>query len=366
MPGALSHFTILEFGDHPAVAVLGMLLADQGADVVKVETREGDPLRGGAEFAVWNRGKRSVAADSEDSAQIARLRALVGRADAVIEGFSRGGNPFGIDADAAAELRADIVHLELPGFGEDDARRGQAADEPLISAAAGVYADRSADGSEGVSYIALPYASVFSAMLAAPALAAALFHRARSGKGQRVSVPLYDAMFAAMGSALVRRRDVPAPPGALSPAIGRFYRCADGRWINLNAGYERSLRVILDVLGFPDWYDALTDYRLLDNLEELEEWRARFAETWLRRPAIEWEELMSDAGAPLTMCRTLQEWMDTPHAWASGAVAAVDDPQFGPMRQVGVQVRMSDSQGGIRAPAPALGQHTKILLEDAP
>ena len=360
MPGALSTYRIIELGDHPAAAVLGMLLADQGADVVKVEPPDGDPLRGSPVFSVWNRAKRSVVIDPDD--KDAPLRRLLRDADVIIEAFYSGGNPYGMDAGKIRRIRPDVVHLSLPGFGESHPQAATPGDELLISAATGVYADRSAKSDAGASFIALPYASVFGAMVAAPAIAAALYHRERTGVGQDVSIPLYDAMFSAMGSALVRRPDVPAAPAPLSPAIGRFYRCGDGRWINLNATYERSLRPILEVLGHPDWYAPLTDDRLRVNIEERDEWAARFAEPWLDRPALEWETLMADAGVPLTMCRTLREWMDTDHAWASGAIIEVQDAEFGPMRQVGIQVRMSDAASNAPTSAPRLGEHNGELL----
>ena len=356
MPAALSDYRIIEFGDRPAAAVLGMLLADQGADVVKVETPDGDPLRGSPVFAVWNRGKSSVAARPDADGRSERVRRLIASADATI---ASGRNPFAADLRDARSVRADIIRVSLPGFGAGHPHERVPGDETLVAAATGVYADRSEDGSEGVSFISLPYASMFGAMVAAPALAAALFHRRRSGEGQDVTVPLYDAMFGAMGSALVRRPDVPAPPGPLSPAIGRFYRCQDGRWINLNATYERSLRPLLDEIGAPEWFAPLTDDRLRQNAEERDEWAARFAEVWTRRPALEWERAMANRGVPLTMCRTLREWMDTEHAQSSGAVLELDDPVFGLMRQVGVQVRMSDTPGAPQAPAPALGQRNR-------
>ena len=335
-----------------------MLLADQGADVVKVERPEGDPLRGTPVFAVWNRGKKSVVADPSSEEDRSRLLGLVGESDVAIEGFDTGANPFCINYETLQAEKPDIIHLRIRGLAEDG---NPTASEIVISAATGVYIDRSADGSEGASFIALPYASIFGAMVAAPAITAALFHRERSGEGQSVVIPLYDSMFTAMGSAIVRRPDVPSGPGALSPVIARFYRCADDRWVNLNAGYERSLRPMLSAMGHPDWFDALTDERLSANLEEREEWAARFAEVWLRKPAVEWEGMMEDAGVPLTMCRTLQEWMDTDHAWQSGAVVELDDPTYGPMRQVGIQVRLEDTPGSIRNAAPALGQHNADL-----
>ncbi len=358
MAGALSRYRIVEFGDQPAVAVLGMLLADQGADVVKVEPPEGDPLRETPVFSVWNRGKKSVVADPRGAKDVSRLLGLTRESDVVIDGSESGSNPYGIDYETARAEKPDVIHLSIPGLAEGGK---VSASEIIVSAATGVYVDRSADGTEGASFIALPYASVFGAMVAAPAITAALFHRARTGKGQSVVVPLYEAMFTAMGSAIVRRPDVPAGPGMLSTAIARFYRCADGRWVNLNASYERSLRPMLNAMGHPDWYGPLTDQRLHSNMEEREEWASRFAEVWLERAAVEWEDIMAGEGVPLTMCRALQEWMETEHARQSGAVVELDDPVYGPMRQVGIQVRLEDTPGAIRGAAPALGQHSEIL-----
>ena len=360
MTGALSHYRILELGDSPAVAVLGMLLADQGADVIKVESPRGDPLRGTPVFSVWNRGKKSVVANPSSEGDTRRLLGLARESDVVIECFDSVANPYGIDYEKTRNERPDIIHLSIQGLVERD---NPTASEIIISAATGVYVDRSPDGTEGASFIALPYASIFGAMVSAPAITAALFHRERNGEGQSVVIPLYDSMFTAMGSAIVRRPDVPAAPGALSPAIARFYRCADERWVNLNAGYERSLRPMLAAMGHPGWYDALTDERLHANIEEREEWAARFAEVWLQRPAVEWEDMMEDAGVPLTMCRALREWMETDHARQSGAVIELDDPVYGPMRQVGIQVRLEDTPGSIRAAAPALGQHNAIMSD---
>ncbi len=356
MPGALSPYTVLEMGDHHCVAVLGMLLADQGANVIKIEPTSGDPLRGTPVFSVWNRGKQSVTADPGADDDVDRLNSLLSDADVVIESFYSGENPFDVHRSGH-----QAIHVTLPGFGPGHPDHGVRGSEIVVSSAAGVYVDRSPGNTEGTSFIALPYASIFAAMVAAPAIAAALFHRERTGRSQNVVVPLYDAMFTAMGANIVRRPDVPGP-AALSPAIGRFYRCADGRWINLNASYERSLRPLLEAMGRPEWYDALTDDRLNQNAEECEEWAARFREPWLERTAPEWENLMAETGVPLTMCRTLQEWMETEHARESGAILDIDDPFYGPMRQVGVQVKLSDTPGGTSNPAPTLGQHNETLL----
>ena len=365
MTGALSAYRVVELGEGVAGAVLGMLLADQGAEVVKVEPPSGDPLRGQPVFSVWNRGKKSLVLDPASDRDARIGAAIVESSDVLVESrISRDADAFAIGYDEAADLKEGIVYLSLPGFGEGHPQANVKAREEVLGSYTAIYTDRSADGSAGPSFISLPYASIFGAMVAAPAIAAALFHRARTGLGQRVTVPLYDAMFTAMGSALVRRPDVPATPVALSPAIGRFYQCADGRWVNINAGYERALRPLVEALGHPEWYAPLTDPGLrVDDLAR-GKWEAKFADVWRDRTALEWEETMARAGVPCTMCRTVGEWMDTAHAQESGAVVALDDPVYGPMRQVGIQVRLSDTPGGVGGPSPALGQHTEALISE--
>ena len=365
MTGALSEYRVVELGEGVAGAVLGMLLADQGAEVVKVEPPSGDPLRGHPVFSVWNRGKKSLVLDPA-SDRDARIGAeVVKSSDVLVEcPSSRCPDAFTISYEEATSLNEGIVYLSLPGLGEGHPQEGLEAREEVLGAYTGIYTDRSPDGSTGPSFISLPYVSIFGAMVAAPAIATALFHRARTGRGQRVTVPLYDAMYTAIGSLLVRRLDVPAAPRALSPAIGRFYQCSDGRWVNVHADYERALRPLLEALGHPEWYSPLTDAGLRVDDVARGKWEAKFAERWMDRTALEWEEIMARAGVPCIMCRTVEEWMDTAHAQESGAVVTLADPVYGPMRQVGIQVRLSDTPGSVGGPSPALGQHTEAVISE--
>ncbi|MCH7802349.1 MAG: CoA transferase [Chloroflexi bacterium] len=364
MAGALEPYRILEFGGQVAGAVLGMLLADQGAEVVKIEPPDGDPLRGHPVFSVWNRGKKSVVLDLAQERDASVLSAMIRSSDVLIESFLSSDDRVWPDYQAARDLNRSLVYVSLPGFGADHPENGLAAWDTIIGASTGIYTDRSSDGASGPSFISLPYASIFGAMVAAPAITAALFHRVRTGEGQRVTVPLYDAMFTAMGASLVSRPDVPSGPGALSPVIGRFYQCRDDRWVNINAGYERSLRPMLQALGHPEWHGPITAPGLRDNTEERRVWEENFSAIWKDRTALEWERIMALAGVPCTMCRTIEEWMETAQARESGAVVQLNDPTFGPMRQVGIQVRLSETPGEIRGPAPSLGQHTESVIAD--
>ncbi|MDP6800091.1 MAG: CoA transferase [SAR202 cluster bacterium] len=362
MPGALEGCRVLEQGASVAVSVLGMLLADQGAEVVKVEPPTGDPLRGHPAFSVWNRGKMSVVLNSHASGDDGFFTELVRTSDVLIADGASGAGAPGIGYEDIVATNAGIVYVFIPAFIDGSDHEAPAAWETVVGASTGVYADRSSDEADGPSFIALPYVSIFAAFVAAPAVTAALFHRARTGEGQKVTVPLYDSMFTAMGASLVDRPDLPSGPAVLSPVVERFYLCKDGRWVNINAGFERALRPLLDAIGHPDWYGPLTNPMLRDDAEQRREWSGRFASVWKERTAVEWEDVMERAGVPCTMCRTIEEWMDTAHARESEAVIGLDDPLHGPMRQVGVQVRLSETPGRVRGPAPSLGEHTEVVI----
>lgn len=358
MTGVLDGYRVLEFGEFIASQVLGMLLADQGAEVVKIEPPDGGRLRGTAPFAVWNRSKKSVVIDaaSEDAPRI--IDRVVGTADVLIADSET--LPGGHSISRLAAANPGLIAVCLPAFGDEHSDASLPPHETIVAAATGIYADR---GSGAPSFISVPHASIFGALTAAPAVVAALLHKESTSEGQRIDLPLYDAMFGAMGA-----QAVVLPEGADDarphPAVARFYECSDGRWINLNAGYPRALIPMVTAFGHPEWADPLLDIDgLLAHPEDRRIWIDTLEEVWRARPALEWEQIMDDAGVPCTMCRTVEEWLESGQASSMGAVTEVDDPVFGPMRQVGVQVHLSDSEGGIRRHAPALGEHSAEILD---
>ena len=355
MSGALNGYRVLEFGDYIASQVLGMLLADQGAEVIKVEPSGGASMRGTAPFAVWNRSKKSVILD--DDAAPDMLNRLAATADILIADSDT--LPLGI---ALTQLQADNARLItacIPAFGADHPNAHLPPHETLVAAATGVYVDR---GTGAPSFISVPHASIFGALTAAPAVIAALLRREATDEGQRIDLPLYDAMFGAMGAQAVILPEG-ADDASPHPVVARFYECADGRWVNINAGYPRALIPMVNAFGRPEWAEPLLDtVSLRARPEDRQLWIRALEEMWSSRTALQWEQIMDEAGVPCTMCRTVEEWLDCGQSAAMGAVVEVDDPVFGAMRQVGIQVHISDNEGSIQRHAPALGEHTAEIL----
>ena len=357
MSGVLNGYRVLEFGDYIASQVLGMLLADQGAEVVMLEPPGGARMRGTVPFAVWNRSKKSVILDSASDRASDMVNRLAATADIIIADSDM--LPHGA---ALTELQADnnrLITVCLPAFGADHPNAHQPPHETLVAAATGIYADR---GTGAPSFISVPHASIFGALTAAPAVIAALFYREATGEGQRIDLPLYNAMFGAMGAQAVILPEG-ADDASPHPVVARFYECADGRWVNINAGYPRALTPMARAFGHPEWADLLLDTdSLRAHPEDRQLWIDTLEEIWRSRSALEWEQIMDEAGVPCTMCRTVEEWLDCEQSAAMGAVVEVDDPVFGPMRQVGIQVHLSDSEGSIQRHSPTLGEHTDEVL----
>jgi len=356
--GVLAGYKVVEFSRYPAGSILGMLLADQGADVHKIEPLGGDPSRGTEEFAVWNRGKFSSLSTYSKNTVVH----FANGADIVIECLDASEKTaLGLTFASLSQVTADKepVVVSIPAFQEDHPLGWLPAREGLVAASSGVYAlNPSGDDpvpEEGPSFHELYYASTFAAITAAPAVTAALLYRGKTGKGQQITVPIHDSMYQGMGTALVRHSQRPHGKQEGHPVIARFYRCRDGRWINVNIAIPRFLEPFLEAIGHPDWLDHLTDNKLLNSDGDLlEEWNQKFEEIWSERTALEWETFMEHIGVPGTACRTVDEWLDEPQASDSGAVVQINDPIFGRMKQPGLLVKTHGNLGQVKTPAPEI------------
>ena len=364
--GALRGLKVLDFGHYIAGPLLGMLLSDQGAEVIKIERPGGDPARQELAFATWNRGKRSVVLDLKTVAGQDAAQRLATGSDIVIENFRPGvADRLGIGYEQLAAANDGLIYCSLPGYGEKHPDRTRQGWEPVIGAATGLYP--SVEGSEAPLYSPLPIASTFAAIVGSVAVTMALCARDRTGAGQRIEVPLYDAMFTAMGRHLVKFHDQEDPDPRNQPRLPmqRQYQCADGRWVQNHGNYQRFVHQFLEAAGNPEWGpEAVADFGKPLDVETAELWVQRFKETFLKRTALEWQEAISAAGGACTVCKTVDEWLNHPHPVEAKMVEEVEDATLGRMKQPGVQVRLRGTPGAIQGRAPQLGEHTDQILKD--
>jgi crotonobetainyl-CoA:carnitine CoA-transferase CaiB-like acyl-CoA transferase len=362
--GSLDGVRVLDFGQYIAGPLAAMLLADHGADVIHVDPPGGDRMNSPSN-AIWNRGKRRITLDLHDPGDLDVARRLVAHSDVVIENFRPGVMAaLGLGHDDVIATNRGLIYCSLPGFASDDPRAAVAAWEGVVEAAAGAYGwVRGPDGDEGhpvFSPVAVP--SNFAAFLSAISVVMALSARDRDGgAGQRIEVPLYDAMFTAYGYRLQRVAGAVAPPGGLAAvAAGRRsgafalfgpHQCQDKRWIYFHAG-NKNVRDFIAAVGMTE---AIEQPDARDRIREL----------FASQPAAHWEALGAEVRTEVVEFRSSAEWLKVDHARASKMVIEVDDATYGPMVQPGVQARLLTTPGAVRGPARKAGADTDAIRREA-
>jgi crotonobetainyl-CoA:carnitine CoA-transferase CaiB-like acyl-CoA transferase len=363
MSGALDGIRVIDFGQYIAGPLAAMLLADQGAEVIRVEP-PGGPAWDTPANRTWNRGKRSITLDLKRAADVQSARELVASADVVVENFRPGVmERLGLGPKAMLAAHPQLIYCSMPGFASDDPRAGVAAWEGVVAAAAATYRARlqAGEGSRPV-YTAVPISSSYAAFLGAASIAAAMNARDRDGAGQWVEVPLFDATFTAMGS-VGQKFHQPPPVRRGGAGWVRQYRCKDGRWVMFHAANTRFMEQFVHAAGVESWREkGLLDRARFASNPEMERLLAeRMTAIFLTRTAQEWEDLVSAAGTPCAICRDSAEWLEHPHARESQMVIEVQDPVLGRGLQPGVTPRLDSTPTLVPAPAPLPGAHGSAI-----
>ncbi len=394
----LSHIRVLDFGHYLAGPMVGMMLADLGAEVIRIDP-PGGPRWSDPAFDMLSRGKRSLVLDlkSEKGRRTALDMAM--RADVVIDNFRPGVMArLGLGPADLRGVNPGIVSLSLPGFASTDAELAPlAAWEAVIAARTGQFTDMGLNRQlMGInpSFTPLGLASAYGAAFGAMSVLFALGARNRMG-GEHIEVPLASALFEGLVYNCEHVEDYPtrykspreveldrrraeglplkldyADLGAFLDPFYRTYRCADGRgFYVVSCSIKTHPRRALKVLGLDDLAASLPDFdAYLDRKDWPDEWamrnypvgdrdRARVSEAmqaaFLTRPSWEWEALFGEAKAPASAQRSSREWLADPHALAAGLVLEVMDPRYGPMRQLGNLAWLAEDAGAMdKRPAP--------------
>jgi crotonobetainyl-CoA:carnitine CoA-transferase CaiB-like acyl-CoA transferase len=357
MSGALDGIRVIDFGHYIAGPMAAMLLADQGADVIRVET-PGGPRFNSPANAVYNRGKRSLVLDLKSPAGSETARKLIASADVVIENFRPGVmDRLGLGATESTAANPRLIYCSIPGFASDDPRAPVRAWESTVAAATCTYRPNPHTGRP--VYSPLPFSSSYGAFLAAVSIAMALNARERDGVGQVVEVPLFDATFAAIGyqGQRIHNQTPGADLAALARMLGvtRQFECKDGRWFMYHAGNKNAVDFFA-ATGAAAWLGPGVN-------ATPEEIREKTEALFRTRTAAEWEALCEQIGTEGAVCRTSAEWLTNEHALGSNIVIDSTDREIGPFRGPGINVRMSETPGTIRRPRPSPDQDRAAVLE---
>ena len=371
--GIFSGLNILEIGSASAAASMtGMVFADAGARVLKIEPPEGDGLRrtNPSGFLVWNRGKESVVADLRTPAGQQRLRDLAATADVVIEAFAPGTTAaWGVDAESLRALNPALVHCGITGFGRTGPYAELKAYDTLVAAKAGLWARGGWAYREGPIMYPVSWPSFGAAMQSVAGIVGALLVRERTGSGQSLDSTLFagleptDYMVSIMLQ-LMAKRGEPVNTNTRGAQEANRYgvlvATKDGRFIQTSTMLPHQARALCDVAGITSQLDHPRFARapMFDTAEVAQEFEDMLIDAFRAEDLSHWLPLLlASPDIAFEVSARSEESLDHPQIVHNGDVITIDDPGAGPVRQVGPIAHFGKTPVSPARSAPALGQH---------
>ena len=356
----------------------GALLADLGADVVKVEdTGPGDesrtwpPHKDGeaAAYLLFNRNKRGIALDLKTPEAVEVVKRLVKTADVVIENFRTGTmESFGLGYEVLSAINPRLIYCSVSAFGRTGPRKDSPGYEALMQAFSGIMSITGEPGGQpvraGVSFLDLT-----TGILCALGVSNAIIQRQRTGLGQRVDGSLLEtavSLLAFHAEGYLLTGALPRALGSGHPSLSpyRNFKCRDGQWIFIAAANDRFWQKLAKALGLTD---LAADPRFeknqgrVANRAELEGILEKTIGALDREPLL---KRLEEADVPATPVNTVDQVMNDPQTAERGIVQRVTHPKLGEIPVVGTPLHFSRMSPGVRRAAPLRGEHTDTVLTD--
>ncbi len=364
MGSAFDGIRVVEVAQGIAGPYTGMLLAEQGAEVIKVEPPQGDSARGTSSFHIWNRSKQSVVADLATHDGQALLHRLATTADILLLDAQPGDEAdMGLSYDALAHANPKLIYCHLPAFGSKGPHARRYPDDALVAAIGGLLGSQWSHRDGGV-HLVIPIASYGAAFVASSSIAAALYEREQSGHGQKLEVSWLAGAFAMQTGSVMYHPDLfrlfSARMNPLGPIpVYRLYQAQDD-WLFIACGNPTFWNKLCLALEHPEWtadprYERAPWAIAPEDRDALAEQIATIIAT---KPREAWLQILREHDVPCAPVTSRQEFIEHRQTIHNGMRVEMDDPQLGKTVQMGIPLRLSDTPGTIKGPAPMLGQHT--------
>ena len=378
MPQVFDGITVLDFTSGRAGGVATMVMADFGAEVIKVEPPGGEKFRDAPGSIQWNRGKKSIVLDLKSPDGQHKARALVQHADVVVESFRPGtAQRLGVDYETLRSGQPGLVYASLTSFGPSGPYAHYKGYDAVVAAKSGrmmMFANQ--NPRRGPNFVVTQGVCHAAATALVRGITAALYLREKTGRGQHVetsmiqAVTTYDHVSWVHGQMVQNRPDeYPPDPnvgtGRGNPTGYLPVRTGDGRWMQLGNVVERLFRSMMRSLDMDFIYEdpQLKNAPYLDR-DAVEVLERIMLEKVQQKTLDEWMALFlsREGNAAAEPYLTSEQALDHPQIVHNGNVRNVDVPVFGATRQLGPIVNMNATPGGPNGPAPSLGQHTSEVL----
>ncbi len=376
--GPLAGLRVLELTQIMSGPTCGQMLADMGADVIKVEKLPGgddargyrDPLVNGvsAPFMMMNRNKRGIAIDLKHPDGKAILKRMAEQSDVLVENF-RGGtmDKLGLGYEVLSKINPGLIYCAITGYGLDGPYAGKGGFDLIAQGFAGLMSITGEPGGAPAKN-GNAVSDMNAGILGALGIVAAYVHKLKTGEGQIVDTSLSDAalqqlywhaaIFFANG-----KSSEPTGSAHILTAPYQAFEASDG-WINVGGANQANWERIAEVLGHPEWREDPRFKTNSDRMAHREALVDAMNAVLRTQTRAHWQAAFDAAGVPAGPVHTVGEALSHPQTLARGMVVELDHPQAGPTRALGCPIHFSATPTQISRPAPLLGQHTRELLKE--
>ena len=373
---------VLDFTEGMAGSLATMVLADNGAEVTKIERPDGDPYRSQPAWIMWNRGKKSVVLDLKASQDREAAQKLAQRVDVLVHSFRPGeAEKLGIGYEALSGLNPGLIHCTYTALGSKGPYSRLKPYSALAEAKSGGFLR--GGQADPPSYRVRPRGDFGSAMMLVQGIAAALRVRDLSGCGQQLETTHFaGVVFVDSSGAVLRQAELgilttdaerlTARKNRLQIGVSLTYlnvRCKDGRWLQLANNGDRLFVNFIRAVGL-GWTAEDSRYKgapgVFASREDALELRRIIFTKMQEKTLDEWLVILRKADVAADYYLTTQQAMDHPYIAAFDGVVEIDDPHVGKTRQIGPLAQFSKTPSQIRRPSPRLGEHTRAVLDTLP
>jgi formyl-CoA transferase len=375
--GALDGIRVIDVTQVMAGPFCSMLLADLGADVIKIEPPDGDSTRrmAGAvgtdspSFNAVNRGKRSVVVNLKAPGGRDVVTTLARSADILIENYRPGVmEAMGLDYSRLAAVNARLVYASISGYGHSGPLKHKGGFDLVAQGASGIMSVTGEPGGAPMKS-GIPLTDLGAAMFALVGILAALEHRHKTGQGQHVDTSLLDAgvgLSVWEATQYFSGRGIPEPLGSAHRMSAPYqaFRCLDG-FITIGAANDRNFYRLCEVLGHPEWANAPEYHIDAQRVRHREDLAGRIESITSTQPRSHWLSLLDANGIPCGPINNYAQVFQDPQVIAREMVVDIEHPTFGPMKALGSPIKMSATPPDVRRRAPLLGEHTREVLLEA-
>lgn len=377
MAGALDGIRVLDLSRYIAGPFCGMMLADMGAEVIKVEKKgKGDDSRGLSPFkndqslyyTSYNRNKKSITLDFRSFKGQEILKELVKKSDVLIENFRPGSlAKMGLSKEVLRDLNSRLIVTSVSGFGQDGPYQNRAAFDCIAQAMSGLMS-LTGDAKSSPMLTGTYIGDFVGALYAAFGTVTALYNRGKNGTGQFIDISLLDGMVSILATAIPLYKatgKVQQPGGnrdkVTSPA--NVFKTLDG-YIYMHAGTDPLFKRLAALMGRPDLLEDprfATSNARMRNVEAIE----TIVRQWFDdKTSAQAESLIVETGIPVSIVSTIEDLVNNPQLKAREQIVEIEYPGMGKVAMGGVTVKLSDTPGTIYRRPPTLGEHNQEVYTE--